>query len=787
GSTDNPEATPDGSSGSTDNPETTPTQKPVVTNAPTQKPVVTNAPTQKPAVTNAPTQKPAVTNAPTQKPAVTNAPTAKPAGTSAPTYVSRELDLSGASTVYNAGKVTVNSDKTITAITEGNNKLQGVLIPLGDTLYAGETAKVTVYGTSTGSVRLWLSDGEAKRWSDIQDPMSFETTYSFTANNFEGSAQAGSNTIQIKATYGSTVDSIHITKVVIAVEADAPVSTPTGKPVATNAPTVKPSGTSAPTYVSRELDLSGASTVYNAGKVTVNSDKTITAITEGNNKLQGVLIPLGDTLYAGETAKVTVYGTSTGSVRLWLSDGQAKRWSDIQDPMSFETKYSFTANNFESSAQAGSNAIQIKATYGSTLDSIHITKVVIETMAKAPTPSPAPPKPTCTPIPGEENYKWVTTWGTAEEKNDITPEAMAPMTLNGSTIRQIIRVTTSGNTMKFRLSNQYGGSDVTIKSMHVAKQVKADESTIDTSTDTVVTVNGSEEFVIPRGKVIETDPVNISVNALDNIAISTYYGSCPSTSVTGHRGARATTYQMTGNNVSTETFTNYKTTTSWFFLADAAIWSPQNARAVVCFGDSITDGYGTDAGYLGKKPDSYTRWGDYFARRLQANDATKNVSVINEGIGSNSILGSYPTDAGKDRFARDLLEHDGVEYCIILFGVNDLDKLPDTSKFDRLKPEYEKMIALCKANNIKVYAAPILPFKGSSYFSEGSEATRQLINNWFKSSESGVDGIIDFASALVDPSNPLYILEKYTHSDGLHPYDGYEAMANAIDLTMFEK
>ena len=105
------------------------------------------------------------------------------------------------------------------------------------------------------------------------------------------------------------------------------------------------------------------------------------------------------------------------------------------------------------------------------------------------------------------------------------------------------------------------------------------------------------------------------------------------------------------------------------------MWSPEDSRAVVCFGDSITDGYGTDATYLGKKPDSYTRWIDYFAKRLQANEGTTNVSLINEGIGANSILGSYPTDAGKDRFARDLLEHDGVEYCIILFGVNDITNL----------------------------------------------------------------------------------------------------------------
>ena len=390
------------------------------------------------------------------------------------------------------------------------------------------------------------------------------------------------------------------------------------------------------------------------------------------------------------------------------------------------------------------------------------------------------------PTAGPANDIWVATWGTAEEKCDTTDTAMPQMALEGSTVRQIIKVTTSGNKMKLKLSNQYGQSAVEVQSLHVAKQVKADESTIDTSTDTVVKVNGSESFSIPAGQTIETDPVDFSVNALENVAISMYFGSAPTSNITGHRGARATTYQMSGNNVSTQTLSSYKTTTSWFFLADVSLMQPENAKAVVCFGDSITDGYGTDAGYLGKKPDSYTRWGDYFAKRLQANASTKNISVINEGIGANSMMGSYPTDAGKDRFARDLLEHDGVGYCIVLFGVNDLNKLSDTSKYNQLKPEYEKMVALAHANGIKIYAAPILPFGTSDYYSDASEQVRTMLNNWMRSEESGFDGIIDFESALADPANPKNIKYEYTLDDGLHPYEGYDVMANAIDLTMFD-
>ena len=105
----------------------------------------------------------------------------------------------------------------------------------------------------------------------------------------------------------------------------------------------------------------------------------------------------------------------------------------------------------------------------------------------------------------------------------------------------------------------------------------------------------------------------------------------------------------------------------------------------------------------------------------------------------------------------------------------------------QLLPEYQKMVTLCHNNGIKCYGAPILPFGTSrDYYSDASEQVRTMINNWMRSTESGMDGIISFDNAVADPNNPKNILEAYTHSDGLHPYDGYDVMANAIDLTLFE-
>lgn len=544
---------------------------------------------------------------------------------------------------------------------------------------------------------------------------------------------------------------------------NSPAATPTATATATTAPTASPTPTAAPTPTPQPkvtLDLSGS--VALNGEVTVQADGSVKAGT-----CDGIVIPLDKEYENGARIKVTIYGEASQEIRGWLESTTLDngRVSEVYNPINFGSEIILEAT------AAGAKYIEIKkpAWDSPSFESITITKVEITDITER-----------------LDTNGWVTTWGTAEEKCDVTANAMPQIALEDSTVRQIIKVTTTGKKIRFRLSNQYGGSDVVIKSMHIAKQVNAKKSTIDTTTDTIITKDGKEEIVIPKGKVIVTDAIDFNVNALENIAISTYFGKTPTNNITGHRGARATTYQVSGNNVSTETFTSPKKTTSWFFLADCSLWSEAGGKSVVCFGDSITDGYGTDASYLGKSPDSYTRWGDYFAKRLQANEKTKNVAVINEGIGSNSIMGSYPTDAGKDRFARDLLQHDNVAYCIILFGVNDLNQLPNADKFNQLLPEYQKMIKLCRDNGIKVYGAPILPFGTSSYYSEGSEQVRQLINNWMRSSESQLDGIIDFESAVADPENPKNCLYKYTKDDGLHPYEGYEVMANAIDLKMFE-
>jgi lysophospholipase L1-like esterase len=59
------------------------------------------------------------------------------------------------------------------------------------------------------------------------------------------------------------------------------------------------------------------------------------------------------------------------------------------------------------------------------------------------------------------------------------------------------------------------------------------------------------------------------------------------------------------------------------------------------------------------------------------------------------------------------------------------------------------------------------------------------VNQWIRTS-GRFDGVIDFDAAIRDPANPLRMLPAYDSGDHLHPNDaGYQAMANAVNLTLF--
>jgi lysophospholipase L1-like esterase len=229
----------------------------------------------------------------------------------------------------------------------------------------------------------------------------------------------------------------------------------------------------------------------------------------------------------------------------------------------------------------------------------------------------------------------------------------------------------------------------------------------------------------------------------------------------------------------------------WYTLAAIDVAAASAAASIVALGDSITDGHGATT-------NGNDRWPDVLARRLQADPRTKNIGVLNQGIGGNHMLtdGSGPNALA--RFDRDVLAQTGVRWVILLEGVNDIGgftRLSDPPPAEhqafvrRIIASYEQVIARAHAANIKVIGATITPYTDSSYYHPpaSNEADRQTLNAWIRT-PGHFDAVVDFDKLTADPAHPDHLAAAFDSGDHLHPSPaGYKAMGEAIPLSLFER
>jgi len=379
---------------------------------------------------------------------------------------------------------------------------------------------------------------------------------------------------------------------------------------------------------------------------------------------------------------------------------------------------------------------------------------------------------------GSGTTHWVGTW--AASPYAVPSGNMPPSALSNSVMRQVVHVSLGGSQLRVQFSNLAGNGPVTITSAHIAlcKAAPAVDSTIDIATDKALAFASAASVTIAQGKEIWSDPIDFVVGAQGNIAITTAFGSVSST-LSGHAGARTTSYQIAGSSdASAASMTSAKTVDSWYYISGIDVMADVAAKAAVAIGDSITDGRGTDT-------NKNNRWTDILAARLHGNAATANVALMNQGIGATNLVGTTGT-AAQARFSRDVLGQSGVRYAIVYDGVNDIGS---GATFASMKVAYDELISAAHTKGLLIYGGTILPFGANSYYSAAHESVRQQVNTYIK---SGVfDGYIDFDAALTDGGSPPKLQTAYAtwaQTDGLHPGPtGYQKMGDSVDLTLFAK
>lgn len=379
-------------------------------------------------------------------------------------------------------------------------------------------------------------------------------------------------------------------------------------------------------------------------------------------------------------------------------------------------------------------------------------------------------------LPAAEAH-WVTSWACGPQLTE--PGNLPPAPLANSTLRQFVRVSIGGTRLRVRFSNAYGTESVTLRSAHIALATGSlGTGNINPATDKPLTFRGAPSVVIPAGEVVYSDMADFNLPALTNLAITIYFGNISATTINGHPGSRTTSFIVASNVVSAASMPGAAATAHWYIITGVEVLADSSSYAVVALGDSITDGRGSTT-------DGNDRWPDFLAQRLQANSPTRKVAVANMGIGGNAVVSGGLGPTATKRFDRDVLNQNGVRWLIIFEGVNDIGGDASGTVAANLIAAFTQFAAKARARNIRVYGATITPFGGNSYYSASHEAARQTVNSWIRTN-SLYDAVMDFDAAARDPANPVNLLPAYDSGDHLHLNPaGYQALANAIDLSLF--
>ncbi|MBI5473802.1 MAG: T9SS type A sorting domain-containing protein [Ignavibacteriae bacterium] len=370
--------------------------------------------------------------------------------------------------------------------------------------------------------------------------------------------------------------------------------------------------------------------------------------------------------------------------------------------------------------------------------------------------------------------KWVGTWSTPEQLVEPGNNPPSPG-LTNNTLRQILRVSIGGDSLRMKFSNEFSTQAVTLNAVHIA--ISMGGGIIDSSTDRELRFSGNPSITMAPGAAVMSDPFQFALPPLTDVAITIYFGGT-STSVTGHPGSRTTSYLLTGNQVTRVNFSAAVRTDHWYVINTIDVLAPDTAAAVVMLGNSITDGRGSGTNLQ-------NRWPDEVARRLQANTGTRHVAVLNQGIGGNCVLRTCLGPSAVSRFQRDVIGQRGVKWLIILEGINDIGGASGSGIGNNLISAYRQMIDTAHAHGILVYGATLLPMGGSSYYSTAHEAERQIVNQWIRTS-GAFDAVIDFDVAMRDSNNPINLRPDGDSGDHLHPNEtGHRIMGEAVDLNLF--
>lgn len=375
------------------------------------------------------------------------------------------------------------------------------------------------------------------------------------------------------------------------------------------------------------------------------------------------------------------------------------------------------------------------------------------------------------------NYnKWVAMWGNAVSISENRPEAYA----KNITLRYPIYCPFDGDKLKITLDNYCGTEDITISKISVMIDGKFAD----------VTFNNNSYVTIVSKASATSDELDIDVKRGDTLYVSLYLAD--------YTQMRSSVYiqgPLSGGKYGIGDLTHEESfdinisrkTNIYYFLSNISIRTSNENRAICCYGDSITA----------------QDWPDYLALLLEE-QGIRNVSVIRRATSGSRILREYSCITyesyglmGKNRFEHEV-PTDGCDTVIIQQGINDIihpvgtdvnpfRPMSDMPTLDEITDGLNYYIDTAHAFGYKAILGTLLPIEGWRTYNDSKEAFKNDFNEYMRSTEKA-DGVIDFAKAVEDSSNPKSFDGIYDSGDHLHPSaEGYKKMAKAALSYLIDK
>lgn len=371
--------------------------------------------------------------------------------------------------------------------------------------------------------------------------------------------------------------------------------------------------------------------------------------------------------------------------------------------------------------------------------------------------------------------KWVTVWGNATSVAEHRVETYA----KDVTLRYPITCAFGGKKVRLHFSNFCGTEDITLDRVTVA--IASGDREIDLSGAKVVTFGGSESVTVPAGQELFSDETDFDIAPNCVISVSIYLRN-----FTLMRSAVVITGPLSKGffSVGDQTLSpvlplDYtRSTNTFYFLTGVDLYTDDNNKCVICYGDSIT-------------AQSYP---DYLAACF-VGEKSNGTAVLRRAASGTRVLREYGCITyesyglcGKHRFEREISTVSGADAVIIQQGINDIihpvgvevnpfRPMSDLPTLKELEAGICEYIDIAEKYNLRVYLGTLLPINGWRTYAPFREEMRREFNDWVRSM-SKLAGVIDFDKALRSPQDITAFAQGNDSGDHLHPSEkAYKIMA----------